>query len=292
MGALDFAGGTVVHVSAGVAALVAAAFVGRRRDARQVNETPAHNVPFVILGASLLWFGWFGFNAGSALAADGVAALAVITTMLAAAGAVSTWMMLDLFRSGKPSLSGSAIAAIVGLVVITPAAGYVSPLSAIVMGSIGAIASYFTIALIRRSRLDDTLDVFACHGVGGVVGSVLTGVFASTAINPAGADGLIAGSASLLWNQIASVAAAGAFAAGGTAAILWIIRLFTPLRIPGGAERAGIDVAEHNERAYSATWIAVAEDHPMNDRPARHADHAQIGSNGRARARPQMETMS
>ncbi len=286
MGALDFAGGTVVHVSAGVAALVAAAFVGRRRNADESSETPAHNIPFVVLGASLLWF---GFNAGSALGANGVAALAVLTTMLAAAAAVLTWILIDLFRTGKPSISGAAIAAVVGLVVITPAAGFVSPASAIVMGAIGSVASYCTIALIRRSKLDDTLDVFACHGVGGIVGSVLTGVFASKAVNPAGADGLIAGSASLLWVQILSVAAAAIFAAGGTAGILWAVRLVMPLRIPGGAERAGIDVAEHNERAYSATWLGLFEDPALSQNTR---DHHETSDNSFGRARPQMETMS
>ncbi|MCA9311784.1 MAG: ammonium transporter, partial [Phycisphaerales bacterium] len=171
LGALDFAGGTVVHVSAGVAALVAAMAVGRRQLPKGEGAESAHNVPFVVLGASLLWFGWFGFNAGSALAADGIGALAVITTMLAAAGAVSTWMCIDLFRTGKPSLVGASIAAVVGLVVITPAAGFVSPLSAIVMGVIGASASHLAMIIVKRTRLDDTLDVFACHGVGGIVGS-------------------------------------------------------------------------------------------------------------------------
>jgi Amt family ammonium transporter len=192
LGAVDFAGGTVVHVSAGVAALVAALFIGHRQTRALDEAEAAHNVPFVVLGASLLWFGWFGFNAGSALAADGVAALAVTTTMLSAAAAIATWMLVDIWRTGKPQITGTAIAAVVGLVAITPAAGFVTPLSAMFIGAAGAAASYVAIAIIKRSGVDDTLDVFACHGVGGVVGSILTGVFATTAVNSAGADGLLA----------------------------------------------------------------------------------------------------
>jgi Amt family ammonium transporter len=289
LGAVDFAGGTVVHVSAGVAALVAARFIGHRQaKARDVAEA-AHNVPFVVLGASLLWFGWFGFNAGSALAADGVAALAVTTTMLSAAAAVATWMLVDIWRTGKPQITGAAIAAVVGLVAITPAAGFVTPLSAMVIGAAGAAASYVAIAIIKRSGVDDTLDVFACHGVGGVVGSILTGVFATTAVNSAGADGLLAGNVRLLIVQTVSVLAAGAFAALGTLAALMITRLATPLRVADEAESAGIDYSEHNERAYSQSWYQpVSEQHAASS----HANRTPSTDGAPVRTHTILETLS
>jgi len=280
MGALDFAGGTVVHVSAGVAALVAARFVGSRKATQQDENDSAHNVPFVVLGASLLWFGWFGFNAGSALAADGIAALAFITTMLSAAAAVATWMLADIWCKGKPQITGAAIAAVVGLVAITPAAGYVEPRSAIFIGAAAAVASYIAITLIKNSGVDDTLDVFACHGIGGIVGSILTGVFATKGVNPAGADGLLAGNIDLLVIQTVSVIAAGAFAAAGTFVALYVTRLITPLRVNDDAESAGIDYSEHNERAYAPSWYQPS---PTNgEAPAfamatpsqRHTTHA------------------
>jgi Amt family ammonium transporter len=255
MGALDFAGGTVVHVSAGVAALVAAAILGPRRHKSSGSTEAGHNIPFVVLGASLLWFGWFGFNAGSALAADGIAALAVVTTMLSASAAVAVWTGLETMRSGKPSLTGSAIASVVGLVAITPAAGFVSPISAILIGAAGAIASFVAMSVIKRTGLDDTLDVFACHGVGGIVGSLLTGVFASTAVNPGGADGLLYGNASLLWIQFISVVAAAVFAAAGTAVTMLVVRMVTRLRVDEQAEAKGIDLHEHNEQAYAPSWF-------------------------------------
>jgi Amt family ammonium transporter len=252
MGALDFAGGTVVHVSAGISALVAALVLGPRyprKDGKHKEDRP-HNVPFVVLGASLLWFGWFGFNAGSALAADGVAALALVTTMLAAAAAVVVWVSLEMLRSGKPTAVGSAIAAVVGLVAITPAAGFVTPLSAISIGGIAAAASHAAMQAIKRTRLDDTLDVFACHGVGGIIGSVLTGVFATTAVNAGGADGVLAGNWSLLGAQVISVLAAGLYAAVGTGVVLAIVKAAVGLRAPSHAAQHGIDMAEHAERAY------------------------------------------
>ncbi|MGB0716989.1 MAG: ammonium transporter, partial [Phycisphaerae bacterium] len=270
MGALDFAGGTVVHVSAGIAAVVTALFLGRRT-ASEDEDDPAHNIPFVVLGASLLWFGWFGFNAGSALAADGIAALAVATTMLAASASIAVWMLIDIVRRGKPQLTGSAIAAVVGLVAITPAAGFVSPGAAMIIGGCGASASYLVMWILKRSALDDTLDVFACHGVSGVVGSILTGVFASTSINAAGADGLLFGNVNLLVVQIVSVLAAAAFSAAGTACVLLLVRRITPLRVASRAERVGIDLAEHDERAYSKTWFGVsAKSAPERSEPLMH----------------------
>ncbi len=249
IGALDFAGGAVVHVSAGVSALVAAVMLGP--GARTRHADAPHNVPFVVLGASLLWFGWFGFNAGSALAADGLASVAFVTTMLAAAAAVVTWVCIEMIRSGKPTATGAAIAAIVGLVAITPAAGFVAPMSAIAIGAIAAAVCFAAMARIRRTGLDDTLDVFACHGVGGIVGSLLTGVFASTAVNPGGADGLIHGNTALLVAQAVSVAATAAFAAAGTWLLLVVLRRTVGLQPSATVQHLGIDGSEHAEYAYS-----------------------------------------
>lgn len=285
MGALDFAGGTVVHVSAGVAALIAARFIGNRKSTEHDQTEAAHNVPFVLLGASLLWFGWFGFNAGSALAADGVAALALTTTMLSAAAAVATWMLVDIWRTGKPQITGAAIAAVVGLVAITPAAGFVTPLAAMLIGAAGTAGSYTAIALIKKSGVDDTLDVFACHGVGGIIGSILTGVFATTAVNEGGADGLLAGNAQLLLVQTISVVAAGAVAALGTIVALMVTRLVTPLRVADDAENAGIDIAEHNERAYSHSWYRMAQ-------PQQPADHSMRSNGSVNRKYTVLETLS
>lgn len=249
LGALDFAGGTVVHVSAGVAALVAAVVLGPRQASKH-GETPPHNVPFVVLGASLLWFGWFGFNAGSALAADGLAALALVTTMLAAAAAVVTWVGWDIARNDRASATGAAIGAVVGLVAITPAAGFVTPMAAIIIGAVASTISYTAMAFLKRTQLDDTLDVFACHGVGGIVGSVLTGVFATTAVNPNGANGLLYGNANLLGVQVVSVVAAAAYSAVATIAVLYAVKAVMGLRASPQAEKWGIDAAEHAERAY------------------------------------------
>ena len=265
MGALDFAGGTVVHVSAGVSALVAALVLGPRvRREAEVAGGP-HNVPFVVLGASLLWFGWFGFNAGSSLAADGLAAHAVVTTMLAASAAVVTWIGLEMGVTGKPTATGSSIGAVVGLVAITPAAGFVTPLAAIVIGGVGACASYVALALLGRTKIDDTLDVFACHGVGGIVGSVLTGVFASTAVNPGGADGLIYGNVDLMVAQLTSVLAAGVFAAAGTAGILVLLDKVVGLRADWTAQELGIDFVEHAEQAYVRDRLRPAAAGLSND---------------------------
>jgi len=253
LGALDFAGGTVVHVTAGVSALVAARILGPRgkHDGKSAHERP-HNIPMVVLGASLLWFGWFGFNAGSALSANGIAALAVVTTMLGGAAAVATWVAIELARVGRPTATGASVAAVVGLVAITPGAGFVTPLSAIVIGAIAAVCCYAAVAVVKRhAHLDDALDVFACHGVGGIIGSLLTGVFATKAINPAGADGLLAGNAALLGAQAIGVLAAAVYAAAATAGILVLIRRAVGLRVPSTTVAAGLDAVEHAERAYA-----------------------------------------
>jgi Amt family ammonium transporter len=256
LGALDFAGGTVVHVSAGVSALVAALILGPRR--RAPAETKPHNVPFVVLGASLLWFGWFGFNAGSALGANGVAALAVVTTMLSASAAVATWIFTDMARGRKPTAVGASIAAVVGLVAVTPGAGFVTPLAAMLIGGIATLVSYFAVEFIKGLGIDDTLDVFACHGLGGVVGALLTGVFATTEVNAAGRDGLLRGNPSLLGAQAIGVLAAAVLAAAGTALILVLLKAVMGLRASPEAEVIGIDVTEHAETAYALELVADA----------------------------------
>ncbi len=250
LGALDFAGGTVVHISAGVSAVVAAMILGPREPETRRNSQP-HNVPFVILGASLLWFGWFGFNAGSALSAGGVASLAFLTTNLSAAAAVVTWIVIEIKFKDRPTSIGAAIAAVVGLVAITPAAGFVTPLSAMLIGAIASAVCYGTMQLFGRTNIDDTLDVFACHGVGGIVGALLTGVFATTAVNPAAADGLLAGNAKLLGAQAIAILAAVLLAIVGTTAIMYFLKFTIGLRPRNLIAETGIDRHEHGEKAYT-----------------------------------------
>ncbi len=256
MGALDFAGGTVVHVSAGVSALVAAWFLGPRRDYRRVPISP-HNVPLVLMGAGLLWFGWFGFNAGSALAANGIAALAFVNTNAAAAAAVLTWSVLDSTRTGKMTAVGAATGAVVGLVGITPAAGYVTAPAALLIGVLAALISYFAIQLRSRSRLDDSLDVFSCHGLAGIGGALLTGVLASKAANPAGNDGLLSGHPGQLLVQFYAVLAAVIIAAVGTIAILALVRATFGTRARIADEMLGLDLSEHGEEAYFGGEVAL-----------------------------------
>ncbi len=248
-GALDFAGGTVIHVSAGTAALVAALVLGRRRDFGRPVLVP-HNVPFTVLGAGLLWFGWFGFNAGSALRANEVAANAFVTTHVAAASAMVVWLLIDIWRNGHATAVGGATGAVVGLVAITPAAGFVAPGAAVVIGAITAGVSYAAILWRPRTRIDDALDVFACHGVAGVAGAVLTGVFATRAVNPAGADGLLAGNPGLVWTQVEAVLAAMALSGTVTFAVLRALQAIMGLRVTLADEIGGIDGSEHGEAAY------------------------------------------
>jgi Amt family ammonium transporter len=248
-GALDFAGGTVVHISAGVSALVAAWFLGPRRDYRRVPLAP-HNVPLVLLGAGLLWFGWFGFNAGSALAANGLAALAFVNTNTAAAASLVTWAALDLARTGKVTAVGAATGLVVGLVGITPAAGYVTPLSGLLIGVLAAGVSYTAIQIRSKTKLDDALDVFSCHGVAGTAGALLTGVFATKLVNPAGGDGLLAGNAGQIGVQLLAVVATVAFAAVGTLAILALVQATIGARVDVPEESAGLDLSQHGEEAY------------------------------------------
>jgi len=249
MGALDFAGGTVVHVNAGVAALVAALLVGSRRDYPSSALVP-HNVPFVLLGAGLLWFGWFGFNAGSALGASNSASLAFTTTFLAPMGTLVVWTLLDYMRSGKPTAVGAATGIVVGLVAVTPAAGFIGPMSAIALGAIAAVPSYFALIWRAKTSLDDSLDVVAAHGVGGTVGALLTGVFAQESLNGM-ADGLLFGNPGQLGIQAMAVAAAIVYSGGVSFLLLKGIGLVIPLRADDDDQNVGMDVTMHGEEAYS-----------------------------------------
>jgi Amt family ammonium transporter len=249
-GVLDFAGGTVVHINAGVSALVAALVLGVRKDYGRQAILP-HNVPFTLLGAGLLWFGWFGFNGGSALAANELAALAFTNTFLAPMATLVVWVLLDYFRTGRATAVGGATGIVVGLVAITPAAGFVSPAAALALGAIAAFPSYFAIVYRSRTRLDDSLDVFAGHGVGGMTGALLTGVFAQKAWNAAGADGLLAGNAAQLGIQALGVASSIAYSAGATFVILKLLSAVAALRATPRSEGHGMDVSQHGEEAYT-----------------------------------------
>jgi Amt family ammonium transporter len=251
MGALDFAGGTVVHVNAGVAALVTAIVLGPRRDYPSRALVP-HNVPFTLLGAGVLWFGWFGFNGGSALAASPIAGLAFAATMLAPMGTLVVWTLLDAMRTGKSTAVGAATAIVVGLVAITPAAGYVGPMSAIALGAIAALPSYFGLLWRAKTKLDDSLDVVAAHGVGGTVGALLTGVFAQKALNTV-ADGALFGNPAQLGIQATAVAASIVYSGVMTFILLKIVGMVFPLRANAGEESTGLDVSMHGEEAYVHT---------------------------------------
>ena len=250
-GALDFAGGTVVHVNAAAAAFAAAMVVGKRTGYGQSAILP-HNVPFVLLGAGLLWFGWFGFNAGSALAASPQAGLAFITTMLAPAATLVVWAGLDAFRTGKPTAVGCATAIVVGLVAITPAAGLISPINALLLGAIAAVPSYAALTIRAKTSLDDSLDVIAAHGVGGTVGALLTGVFAEKSLNGL-ADGAMYGNPGQLLVQGAAVLATMLYSGLASFVLLKAISLVVPLRADNEAEAEGIDISAHGEEAYSHT---------------------------------------
>jgi Amt family ammonium transporter len=253
IGAIDFAGGVVVHVAAGLSALAAAIVVGRRKDFSKRHEFKPSNIPYVLLGAALLWFGWFGFNGGSALAANEWAVSAIVTTNLSAAAAMVSWMTVDWVAKGKPSAAGIAIGAVCGMVAITPGSGYVSVPAAIVIGLVaGVVSNLISNWRLLRTRLDDALDVFACHGVGGIWGSIATGLFASKQINPTGNNGLFYGNPSLLISQLAAVIVVGVFAFAGSYALLRLIKLFSPLRVNEEDEEMGLDLSQHGEEAHSA----------------------------------------
>ena len=248
MGALDFAGGTVVHVNAAMAAVACALAVGNRREYPSSSLLP-HNVPFTLMGAGVLWFGWFGFNAGSALAANGIAGLAFTATFLAPAATLLVWTFLDYLRSGKPTAVGAATAIVVGLVAITPAAGFVGPMNAIWLGGIAAIPSYLMLQWRAKTNFDDSLDVLAAHGVGGTVGALLTGVFAQKAFNGV-ADGALYGNPGQLGIQAAAVAAAAIFSFVVSFALVKVVGLVIPLRPSAEDEVSGLDISQHGEEAY------------------------------------------
>jgi ammonium transporter, Amt family len=268
MGVLDYAGGTVVHINAGIAAVVAATLVGGRKDFGRQAMLP-HNVPFVLLGTGLLYFGWFGFNAGSALAANGAAVLAFTNTLLAPCAALAAWMTLDAMRTGRATAVGAATAIVIGLVVITPAAGFVSPLSALVMGAIGAVPSYFAILWRARTRLDDSLDVLGAHGIGGMSGALLTGVFAEAKWG--GTNGLLFGHPAQIGIQAVGVIATIAYSAAGTLLALKLVSLVIPLRATTRAEGVGMDITQHGEEAYAEGEGAVLVLHDDREHSVTHA---------------------
>ena len=249
LGALDFAGGTVVHVNAGISALALALLLGPRKGFVEKETMEAHNIPLVMLGAGLLWFGWFAFNAGSALTAGGLAASAFVATNTAAAAAAFTWMLLSwMYR--RPTALGMVTGAVIGLVAITPAAGFVSPIVGIPIGIGAALVGYYAMLFRAKSRVDDSLDVTACHGMGGVWGALATGIFASVAVNAAGADGLIFGHIMPVLKQLAAIAAVGAFSFVGTFVLGKVVDATIGLRVTRTEENLGLDISQHGERAY------------------------------------------
>jgi len=248
MGAWDFAGGTVVHVNAASAALVAVIALGKRQGYPSSSLLP-HSVPLVLLGSGLLWFGWFGFNAGSALAASPIAGLAFVTTMLAPAGTLVVWTLLDWFRLGKSTAVGAATAIVVGLVAITPAAGFISPMNGLILGAIAAVPSYFALIIRAKTSLDDSLDVVAAHGVGGTVGALLTGVFADKALNGL-FDGALYGNPGQVGIQAAAVVTAIVYSGAVSFILLKVINLVIPIRAEANDESAGLDLTQHGEEAY------------------------------------------
>ena len=254
MGALDFAGGTVVHITSGVSALVLALTLGKRRSAGAGHEEELrpHNLPMTLIGTGLLWFGWFGFNAGSALASGGLAGSAFLATHVAAAVAGVTWIGLDCLVHKKPTALGFATGAVAGLVAITPAAGFVGPMAAVAIGAAVAVISFFAIQLKHRFHYDDTLDVFGVHGIGGMWGAVATGLFASLAVNSAGANGLFAGGGfTLLGKQLLAVGVSVAYAGTVTFILVRILKAVMGLRVSEEAENAGLDLALHGEAGYN-----------------------------------------
>lgn len=250
MGALDFAGGTVVHISSGASALAAALLISKRRGYGKEQFMP-HNLPMTITGTAILWFGWFGFNAGSALASNGLAAAAFITTHVAASAAVLSWMFAEWIHRGKPTTLGAASGAVAGLVAITPAAGFVGPVSAIIIGGIGGVICYTGVLAKSKLGYDDSLDVVGIHGLGGTWGALATGLFASTAVNPDGADGLFFGNPGQLWPQFLSVVITWVFAFMMSVVILKILDLAMGLRVSEEDEVRGLDIAQHSETAYT-----------------------------------------
>ena len=250
LGALDFAGGTVVHISSGVSALTCALVIGKRKG-YLTKPMPPHNLPLTVIGAGLLWFGWFGFNAGSALEASGVAVNAFVTTNTAAAAAALGWMASEWMSRGKPTVLGTASGAVAGLVAITPACGFVRPMAAILIGAVAGALCYAACNVKARLGYDDSLDVVGVHGVGGTWGAIATGLFASAAVNAAGADGLFAGNPAQLWKQFAAIGATIALAVPATYGILKLVDALLGLRVSAEDEMTGLDLSQHSESAYA-----------------------------------------
>ena len=256
MGALDFAGGTVVHISAGCAALAGVLVLKRRKVHIEQREIPPANIPYVLIGTGLLWFGWFGFNAGSAGAASALSVSAFATTNTAAASAGLSWMFFDVLRGKKPSVMGFCIGAVVGLVAITPAAGFVAIPQSIFVGVIAAIVSNVAVYIKQKNtKLDDTLDVFPCHGIGGMVGMLMTGIFATKAVNAAGNDGLFYGNAAFFLTQVKAMAIAVAYSFGVSFVIFKFINLVLPMRVSSEDEEIGLDATQHNEKYLQGTLL-------------------------------------
>lgn len=251
IGSVDFAGGNVVHISSGVSALVLAIYLGQRRGyAKATYRT--HNIPFVFLGAAMLWFGWFGFNAGSALKADGLAAHAFMTSSISSACALLTWMLIEVIREGKPTLVGASTGLVIGLVAITPGAGFVPVWASFIIGILVSPICYFTVILLKQKlKIDDALDAFGCHGIGGIWGGIATGLFGKTSINfVAKWDGLVFGDHRLFLAQVLSIVITIAVAIVGTLICIGLVRIFTPLRVDPKEEMVGLDASQHGENAY------------------------------------------
>ena len=253
IGALDFAGGTVVHISSGVSALVAAIVLGPRKNYPD-RLSPPHNVPFILLGAGLLWFGWFGFNAGSALSAGTVATVAFVATNTSAAAGGLMWLILEATLRGKPTAVGAATGAVAGLVGITPAAGFVTPLGAILIGFITAFFCFYAVSFKHKLRIDDALDTYFVHGVGGTIGAILTAILATTEVNSGGKDGVLRGNFGELFVELGAIALAYIIAAVGTWIILKIIAATIGLRVPDQTEDQGLDINEHGEEGYNSEF--------------------------------------
>jgi Amt family ammonium transporter len=264
LGGLDFAGGTVVHILSGISALVAAIVVGKRKGFP--NKTlPPHNLVFFFIGGMCLWFGWFGFNAGSALASGGLASLAFATTHIAGCAGAIVWLLMEWKLRQKPTLVGGVTGVIAGLVAITPAAGYVSVLSSLVIGGAASIVCYWALNVLKaKFKYDDSLDVFGIHGIGGIWGAIATGIFCSKEVNPAGADGLLHGNPMQVLIQLADVLVAIALASVGTYMILKVIGLFTPLRVTEDQEITGLDISLHGEYAYNTFESGSSEMHGVS----------------------------
>ncbi len=264
MGALDFAGGTVVHISAGCAALAGALVLKRRRVHLEHKEIPPANIPYVLIGTGLLWFGWFGFNAGSALGANALSVSAFATTNTAAAAAGLSWMFFDVLRGKKPSVIGFCVGAVVGLVAITPAAGFVAIPQSVFIGVVAAIISNMAVYYKQKSTLDDTLDVFPCHGLGGMVGMLMTGIFATKAVNAAGSDGLMFGNASFFWIQTKAMLIAVGYSFTVSFLIFKFINFILPLRVSEREEEIGLDASQHNEKYMQGTLLVQNRELSVN----------------------------